>query len=176
MNLPNTITVVRIAMVPLYLLLSFLGGFGFDIAALAVFVVASGSDFIDGYVARRMGTVSGLGESLDPAADKLLVGAALVVLVVLRPFPLWAAIVIAVREIAVTWLRARVVATGATLPASPVAKAKTVVQMAMVAWWMVPWDALNPGHWLLLGLALVVTVWSGAEYFRKALQVQAVPL
>lgn len=171
MNLPNAITLCRIVLVPVFLVLAYHGGTGTTAAALVVFVVASVSDYIDGALARRSATVSRLGEWLDPAADKLLVGAALVVLVDLRPFPLWAALVIAVREAGVAWLRTRIVASGGTLPASVIAKAKTVVQMAMVSWWMIPWEKVNAGHWILLTVVLIATLWSGLEYLRKANQV-----
>jgi CDP-diacylglycerol---glycerol-3-phosphate 3-phosphatidyltransferase len=176
MNLPNWISAARIGLVPVFLLLAYAGGRGPEIAALVVFVAASVSDFVDGYLARRNGVVSRLGQSLDPIADKLLVAAALVVLVDLHPFPLWAALVIAAREAAVSWLRARVVRAGASLPASMIAKAKTVVQMTMVGWWLLPWGEVNPGHWVLLGLVLFVTLWSGVEYFRRAMEVQEVAL
>ena len=168
MNIPNWITVARIALIPVFVVLSYDGSDGAAVGALGVFVVASLSDMVDGYLARRHQTESRVGKFLDPLADKLLVGAALIVLVDAHAFPLWAALVIAVREVAVQVLRIRVVNTGADLPASFSAKAKTLSQLAMVAWWLLPWDERNAGHWILTALALAVTVWSGVEYFLNA--------
>ena len=168
MNIPNWITVARIALIPVFVVLAYDTSDAAAVGALGVFVVASLSDMVDGYLARRHQTESRIGKFLDPLADKLLVGAALVVLVDAHAFPLWAALVIAVREVAVQVLRIRVVNTGADLPASLSAKAKTLSQLAMVAWWLWPWDERNVGHWILTALALAVTVWSGAEYFLKA--------
>ena len=168
MNLPNSITIARIALVPVFLALAFGESRQSALAALAVFVVASASDQIDGYLARRWNQISRLGQFLDPLADKLLVGAALVAMVSERAFPMWAALVIAVREIAVQVLRIKVVSRGLDLPASPAAKAKTFLQLIMVSWWLIPWSAINPGHQVVLVLALVATVWSGVEYFAVA--------
>ena len=91
MNLPNWITVGRIVLVPVFLVLAYGDSTAAAVAAFAVFVIASLSDFVDGYLRAGTATVSRLGEFLDPLADKLLVGAALFVLVDTRDFPLWAA-------------------------------------------------------------------------------------
>jgi CDP-diacylglycerol--glycerol-3-phosphate 3-phosphatidyltransferase len=168
MNLPNTITVARIGLVPVFLLLAYAEGRDAAIGAFVVFLVASLSDSLDGYLARKNNTISRVGQFLDPLADKLLVGAALVVLVDTRTFPLWAALVIAFREIAIQILRTSIVSGGGDLPASKVAKAKTVVQITMVCWWLLPWSDTNVGHWLLLAGAIATTLWSGAEYFIRS--------
>ena len=164
MNLPNAITVGRIVLIPVFFALAYGRS---TAAAVIVFLVASASDSLDGYLARRHGTVSRAGQFLDPLADKLLVGAALVVLVDTRPFPLWAAIVIAVREVAVQVLRIRVVSTGADLPASPAAKYKTFTQLVMVSWWLL-FKETNAGSWIWLAAALSTTAWSRVEYFVRA--------
>jgi CDP-diacylglycerol---glycerol-3-phosphate 3-phosphatidyltransferase len=168
LNLPNWITVARIALIPVFAVLAYRSSDAAAVGSLAVFVVASLSDMVDGYLARRHQTESRIGKFLDPLADKLLVGVALVVLVDAHGFPLWAALVIAAREVAVQVLRIRVVKSGADLPASFSAKAKTLSQLAMVGWWLLPWEERNAGHWILTALALAVTVWSGAEYFLRA--------
>jgi len=165
MSLPNAITFARIALVPVFVILAYVDGAPAALAALGVFVGASLSDSLDGYLARRHGTESRLGKFLDPLADKLLVGAALFVLVDDRSFPLWAAILIAVREIAIQVLRTNIVRRGGGLRASPTAKAKTVLQILMVGWWLLPID-VGLVHWALLVAALVATLWSGAEYFN----------
>lgn len=167
-NLPNAITAARIALVPVFVFLAYEDDRDTALAAFLVFIVASLSDFVDGYLARRYKVVSKVGEFLDPLADKLLVGAALVVLVATRDFPLWAAVAIAFREVAVQLLRIRIVSMGARLPASPVAKLKTVAQIWMVGWWLLPWSHINVGHWMWLGATLVTTAWSGAQYFARA--------
>jgi CDP-diacylglycerol---glycerol-3-phosphate 3-phosphatidyltransferase len=166
MTLPNAITVSRIALVPVFWLLAYARGDATAVASFAVFLVASLSDSLDGYFARRDGTSTRAGEFLDPFADKLLVGAALVVLVDLKGFPLWAALVIAAREIAVQVLRVSIVREGGTLPASRAAKTKTAVQIGMVGWWLLPWET-SVAHWLWLVAALLTTLWSGAEYFVR---------
>ena len=168
MNLPNWITVGRVALIPVFLVLSYGTTTSAAVGAFTVFLVASVSDFVDGYLARRSGTISKLGEFLDPLADKLLVGAALFVLVDTRHFPLWAALLIALREVAVQILRTQIVSGGGRLPASALGKLKTVSQIVMVCWWLLPWDDINIAHWMWLGASLVSTYWSGALYFMKA--------
>jgi CDP-diacylglycerol---glycerol-3-phosphate 3-phosphatidyltransferase len=168
MTLPNWITIARICLVPVFVVLAYTDSDPAAVASFFVFGIAGASDLLDGYLARRHGTVSRAGKFLDPLADKLLVGAALVVLVDTRAFPLWAALVIAGREIAVQWLRTSVVRSGGDLPASPSAKLKTFSQLSMIGWWLLPWDGRNPGHWIFLGIAITATLWSGFEYFREA--------
>jgi len=174
MNLPNWITVGRIALVPVFLILAYGDSGSAAVGAFATFTVASISDSLDGYLARRGDLVSRLGQFLDPLADKLLVGAALVALVATRDFPLWAALIIATREVAVQWLRTQIVHRGGALPASRAAKLKTVIQVGMVSWWLLPWDARNAGHWLWVAAALAWTMWSGAEYFLHRSEKEAV--
>lgn len=168
MNLPNSITVARICLVPAFVVLAWGDSSTAAYAAFVVFFVASISDLVDGYLARRNSTISKVGEFLDPLADKLLIGAALVVLVATRDFPWWAAVVIAVREVGILALRTRIVSSGGRLPASRGAKAKTVVQLCMVSWWVLPWDTRNAMHWVWLTMALIVTLYTGAEYVLSA--------
>lgn len=164
MNLPNAITVVRVLLVPVFIFLAYGHSDGAVIGSLIVFGVASLSDFVDGYLARRWDITSAFGEWADPLADKLLVGAALVVLVDLRDFPLWVALVIAVREVVVQILRAVIVKRGGALPASPAAKLKTLLQIGMVGWWLWPWETMNAMHWVWVGAVILSTLWSGADY------------
>lgn len=164
MNWPNAITVVRVLLVPVFVLLAYGDSDGAVAASLTVFGAASLSDWLDGYLARRWEISSPFGEWADPLADKLLIGAALVVLVDLRDFPLWAAVVIALREVIVQVLRAVIVKSGGALPASPAGKLKTILQIVMVGWWLAPWEKMNAMHWVWLGAVVAVTLWSGAEY------------
>ncbi|MEA2507334.1 MAG: CDP-diacylglycerol---glycerol-3-phosphate 3-phosphatidyltransferase [Actinomycetota bacterium] len=173
MNLPNWITVVRIALVPVFLVLAYGHSTVSALLAFLLFVLASATDSLDGRLARRRGQTTRTGSFLDPLADKLLLGAALVVLVDHRGFPLWTALVIACREVAVQILRTQIVRGGGDLPASPAGKLKTVLQSIMVGWWLLPWKQ-NPGHWILLVVVLVVTLWSGGEYFVRARNVRKV--
>lgn len=172
MNLPNAITIGRVILVPVFLLFAFGDSNPARVSAFVVFLVASLSDIVDGYLARKNNQISRLGQFLDPTADKLLVGAALVVLVMERSFPMWAAIVLGIREVAVQILRTQIVNVGGTLPSSPTAKAKTVLQIWLVSWWLLPWGGINVIHGILLGLALVVSVISGTEYFTISRRVR----
>ena len=168
MKLPNWITIGRMVLVVPFLFFSYQESESSAVAAFVLFGIASMTDQLDGYLARKRDAVTRAGQFLDPLADKLLIGAALVVLVDARAFPLWAALLIVAREIAVQLFRTQIVRAGGTLPASPSAKLKTVFQIALVAWWLLPWDEVNLGHSLLLSVALVTTWWSGLEYLLKA--------
>ena len=173
MNWPNAITIARVGLVPVFLVLGLRDAEGTSIAALVVFAVASASDSLDGYLARRSDTVSRLGKFLDPTADKLLVVAALVVLVDAREFPLWAALAIVAREVAVQILRTRIVSRGGDLPASPIAKLKTFLQVGLVSWWLWPFDDVNFMHWVWVAAVLAASYWSATEYFRQDARVKA---
>ncbi|HVL64384.1 MAG TPA: CDP-diacylglycerol--glycerol-3-phosphate 3-phosphatidyltransferase [Actinomycetota bacterium] len=172
MNAPNLVTITRILMVPLFVVLGYGKSAAAATAAFAVFLVASLSDSLDGYLARRGNLESRFGAFLDPLADKLLVGAALFVLVDTRAFPWWAAAIVAVREVAVQVLRTRIVNGGGTLPASRRAKEKTFLQVLMVCWWLWPWDDVTLAHGAITAITLVWTVWTGAEYFAARRDVE----
>jgi CDP-diacylglycerol--glycerol-3-phosphate 3-phosphatidyltransferase len=138
-NLPNAITLGRIFLVPILvvvLLTKFDGwnpfGVSKEILGATIFAVASLTDWLDGYVARRRKQVTGLGQWMDPLADKLLVTAALVSLVYLELAPAWMVVVILSREMAVTVLRSIAHARGHSLPASPIGKIKMVAQVAAI--------------------------------------------
>jgi CDP-diacylglycerol---glycerol-3-phosphate 3-phosphatidyltransferase len=164
-NVPNLLTVARILLVPV-LVVALLEKTGAgDLLAAIVFAAASLTDAIDGYLARSRNWVTTFGKLMDPVADKLLIVAALVVLVSLSRLEAWVAMVIIAREFAVTVLRLAVGAQqGVVIPASPWGKLKTAVQVTMVI-------ALIAVHgrpvWLsaLIYLTVAVTVASGADYF-----------
>ena len=174
MNWPNAITVARVLLVPVFVVLAYSDSDSALVASLVVFGVASLSDFVDGYLARRWEITSPFGEWADPLADKLLIGAALVVLVDLRQFPLWVALVIAAREVIVQFLRAVIVKRGGALPASNAAKLKTLLQIAMVGWWLWPWERMNAVHWAWLAAVVLATLWSGADYVMGYARTQEV--
>ncbi len=154
-------------MVPPFVVFAYTRSDAGAVISFVIFLAASISDLVDGYLARRAATITRFGEFLDPLADKLLVGAALYVLVDTRAFPLWAALVIAAREVVIQVLRIRIVSAGGTLPASHFAKMKTVLQIGMVSWWLLPWDSAGFVHSAWLALALFATLASGAEYLRR---------
>ncbi len=172
MNLANAITVARLLLVPVFLFLAYRGAEPAKVGMLTIFIVASLSDSLDGYIARRNDAVTRLGQFLDPLADKILVLAALVVLVDWRGFPVVAAGIFFLRELTVQIFRNNVVRAGGTLPASTFAKAKTVLQIVMVSWWL-GFEDVTAVHWVLLFAALAVSLWSGTEYFVRAYRVGA---
>ena len=165
LNVPNLLTVVRILLVPVLVVALLQKTSGGDVLAAIVFAVASLTDAIDGYLARSRNSVTTFGKLMDPLADKLLIIAALVVLVSLGRLEAWVAMVIIAREFAVTVLRVAVGAgQGVVIAASPLGKLKTAFQVAMVI-------ALIAVHgqpvWLeiLIYVTVLITVLSGADYF-----------
>ena len=174
-NSANLLTVVRIVLVPVFLGLvvaSQLIGTGPRIAACLVFCVASATDFVDGWIARRWSLVTSFGKVADPIADKALTGTALVLLSAYDRLPWWVTVLILVREWGVTALRFWVIRYG-IIPASRGGKLKTALQIAAIAWYL--WPVPDPfdlvGPWLM-GAALVVTVVSGADYLLQALRLR----
>jgi CDP-diacylglycerol--glycerol-3-phosphate 3-phosphatidyltransferase len=164
-NVPNLLTLARILLVPVLVVALLEKTGGGDLLAAIVFAAASLTDAIDGYLARSRNWVTTFGKLMDPVADKLLIVAALVVLVSLDRLEAWVAMVIIAREFAVTVLRLAVGAQqGVVIPASPWGKVKTAVQVAMV----IALIAVH-GHplWLsaLIYVTVAVTVLSGADYF-----------
>ena len=183
-NLPNSISLFRVAMVPVLMVFLLAGIPLGDIVALAVFVVAAASDWLDGYLARRRHQTSIMGAFLDPLADKLLVTAALVSLVDLGVLSAWVAMVVIARELAVTGLRMVAAARSVVISASGWGKIKTASQMAAIAALIVERRWLKPewtlgGHkitWYLVLIMLVLTVVSGFYYFLLAHRKLGIPL
>jgi CDP-diacylglycerol--glycerol-3-phosphate 3-phosphatidyltransferase len=176
-NLPNALTVVRIFLVPLLvvvLLTNFEGwpvlGVGPEVVGAAIFAVASFTDWLDGYLARRRKQVTGLGQWMDPLADKMLVTAALVSLLSMRMVPAWMVAVILGREFLVTVLRSVAYARGQSLPASPLGKIKLVSQVVAILALML---SHGPAPQLLLlgqvaiWVATLTALVSAADYYRK---------
>ena len=132
LNVPNVLTLLRILLVPVLVAVLVQEGGGLDEVAAAVFILASFTDALDGWIARRQKSVTTFGKLMDPLADKLLVTAALVSLVQLGRVSAWVAMVIIAREFAVTGLRQLAMEHGEVIPASIWGKIKTVFQVAMV--------------------------------------------
>lgn len=176
MNLPNSLTLARIVLVPLLvvvLLTKFEGrlvlGLPKGYVAAAIFGLASLTDWLDGYLARRRQQITVLGQLLDPIADKLLIIAALVSLVQLGVAAAWMTAIIIGRELAVTGLRGVAQTRGLTMPASPLGKVKMVAEVVAVLLLMLGeegWPTLvtlgQVSLWVVLGFAL----WSAVEYYQ----------
>jgi len=166
---PNALTFLRVALIPPVVALTLARTDASDWIAFFAFGTAALTDGLDGYVARRMQLVSSTGQLLDPLADKMLVTAAMVALVVVGRFPAWAAIVIVAREVAVSVLRFVASRRGRGFPPSLAGKAKTGAQLFAVLFYILPlgpdWDVVR--H-VFLGAALVLTVGSGIDYLIRA--------
>jgi CDP-diacylglycerol---glycerol-3-phosphate 3-phosphatidyltransferase len=164
LNAPNILTLVRISLVPVLVAVLLSALPDADLLAAVVFVVASATDALDGWIARRRSMVTAFGKLMDPLADKLLITAALVSLVALYRLDAWVAMVIIAREFAVTGLRMLAIEQGHVIPASVWGKLKTVSQVAMVL--ALIWVD-RPATWVdaLIYLTVAITVLSGADYF-----------
>ena len=178
MNLPNTLTIVRIFFVPLLVaalvqerVAFWLGGVHFtnDLLALAIFLAAAATDLLDGYLARRWRQVTTIGTLLDPIADKLLVSAALISLVQVGVLPAWMCILIVGREFAVSGLRSIAAAEGYTIKANDLGKTKMLSQVAAISVMLV--SAHHPAIWstgmALMWVVLFFSMISAISYFRK---------
>ncbi|QXJ25008.1 CDP-diacylglycerol--glycerol-3-phosphate 3-phosphatidyltransferase [Actinomadura graeca] len=165
-NIANALTLVRIALVPLFVWTLFLDGTGWRVAAFAVFAVASLTDKIDGDLARARGLVTDFGKIADPIADKALTGAALVSLSIMGELWWWVTIVIMVREIGITLMRFVVIRHG-VIPASKGGKLKTTLQVFAIGFYILP-GPLDPVRWVTMGAALAVTVVTGVDYVVQA--------
>ncbi|KTQ85179.1 CDP-diacylglycerol--glycerol-3-phosphate 3-phosphatidyltransferase [Aureimonas ureilytica] len=184
LNLPNILTYARIVAVPLVVLCFFVEGklHGSDAArwwALGLFVVASVTDWLDGYLARAWQQTSTIGRMLDPIADKLLVAAALLLLAAdgtIAGWTIWAAIVILCREILVSGLREYLAELKVSVPVTRLAKWKTATQMVAIAFLLAgpAGDALVPfitkSGIVLLWISAIITLYTGYDYFRAGLR------
>jgi len=183
MNLPNKITISRIFLIPIIIIiLSIPFDWGvWDIGnqslpvvhfvAGILFLIASLTDFLDGYYARKYNLITNMGKFLDPLADKLLVSAAFILAVELNLAPAWIIILIISREFAITGFRLVASGEGIVLAASSMGKLKTVFQILAVALLLLhnfPFSYVGiPVDMIVLYIALILTIWSGVEYFIK---------
>ena len=168
---PNTLTLFRIAAVPVIVILMLFPNRVSTFAAAMIFSAAAITDYLDGYFARRFGLVSNLGKVMDPVADKLLVSSAFIMLTALGWVPAWMVCIIIGREIAVTGLRNIIAEKGEDVSASNLGKYKTGFQIAAAIPLLIhyPFFGLDPhaiGTFFLWS-ALVFTLWSGIDYFVK---------
>jgi CDP-diacylglycerol--glycerol-3-phosphate 3-phosphatidyltransferase len=178
MNLPNTLTLVRIFLVPLLVvvLLTQAGreifGVPKELLGAAIFGIASITDWLDGYLARRRRQVTWLGQVLDPIADKLLTSAAFISLVQLGLAPAWMVALIIGREFAITGLRSLAYTKGITIPASRLGKIKmasqvTAILLLILGWRPLPW--LAPVGYAALWVVMLTAVISAIDYYRRFL-------
>jgi CDP-diacylglycerol--glycerol-3-phosphate 3-phosphatidyltransferase len=166
----------RLVLVPVFLLALFTDD-GSDplwrVTAAVVFAVASLTDRFDGDLARRRGQVTNFGKIADPIADKALIGAALIGLSLLGDLPWWITLLIAVRELGVTALRFWVLRHG-VIPASRGGKVKAFTQAVAIGLYVLPLpDLVQPVRWVVMGIALVLTVVTGIDYVVRALRLRA---
>jgi len=201
MNLPNKITLSRIFLVPLFMFFvvpipdwivtsqlfafmkdqlmiynSFVTTYGYIVAGI-IFIIASSTDAVDGYIARKHKLVTNLGKFLDPIADKLLVTAALLALVQTGTISSWTAMIIIGREFIVTGIRLIAVGEGIVISASNLGKIKTVTQMIAIIFALlhnypvafIPGLSTFPFYKIAMGIAVVMTVYSGYDYVKNNL-------
>jgi CDP-diacylglycerol--glycerol-3-phosphate 3-phosphatidyltransferase len=173
-NLPNWISVVRILLIPVFMVLLLGRVTDGDYLALLVFAVAAVTDTLDGYLARSRGTTTTIGIFLDPLADKLLVSAALISLVELGRVAAWVAMVIIAREFMVSGLRMVAANQEVVIAASQWGKLKTLTQVVAIAALIIDYPP-HTATAVLVALAVGITIWSGIDYFIDARDVLRSP-
>jgi CDP-diacylglycerol---glycerol-3-phosphate 3-phosphatidyltransferase len=183
LNLPNKITVARIILIPIFIIVMldplswgdvYFGSLALPIAHLIgafIFIFASATDWVDGYIARKRNLVTNLGKFLDPLADKLLVSAALIILVELGFAPAWMVIIIISREFAITGLRLLLAEAGEVSAAKMLGKIKMWAQVVAISALLlhnIPFEFIGlPFDMIALWVAVIFTVISGWDYFAK---------
>lgn len=181
-NIANIITVVRILLAPLFVWLVLLDGGDHELwrfVAAGLFIVAIASDGLDGALARKRNLVTNSGIILDPIADKILIGGALIALALVVELPWWVVVVILVREIGITLFRLAVL-SNRVIPASRGGKLKTVLQAITLSSWLVPsWVLLGEWvftlNWVLMGAVILVTLATGLDYIIKGVRAPRAP-
>lgn len=181
-QLPNALTVLRLILVPVFVVLMFIDpgtGLGWRLAGTIAFAVAIITDFFDGRLARRYNLVSDFGKIWDPIADKALTGAAFIVLSIFGELPWWVTILILLREWGITWMRV-VMLKYAVMAAAPAGKLKTFTQSVALLMFLPYniWDTLAIAPfwfwlgWLVMGAAFVLTVVTGGMYVVDAIRLR----
>jgi CDP-diacylglycerol--glycerol-3-phosphate 3-phosphatidyltransferase len=165
MNTANKLTMLRVLMIPVFLIVLYIGFPGSRYVALGVFVLASITDFIDGYIARNYDQVTDFGKFMDPLADKVLVVAAMLWFVETGLMPAWSVLIVIIREFAVTALRLVAVSEGRVIAAAKSGKVKTASTMVclILLFFPIPQVAV----YICVGIIVLTTIYSGVEYFVK---------
>ena len=170
-NLPNVLTLFRVACIPLLVFLLLLPNKATSFCAALVFGLASITDLLDGFLARRRQLVTTFGVFLDPLADKLIVSAALIMLIPLGRVPAWMVVVVVGRELAITGLRGVAVSEGKVIRASYLGKQKMIFQIVAILGLLLHYDYFGVNFhavgMFFMWLAVIVTLWSGGVYFRR---------
>lgn len=172
MNLPNKLTVFRVLLIPVFLVLIFMGTDVTRYIALAVFCIASFTDCLDGYIARKYNLVTNFGKFMDPLADKLLVCSAMIALTVVDSvvmLPAWVVIIIIAREFMITGFRTLAAEQQIVIAAGFWGKLKTISQMVMIIVLLLNIDNIvfNYVSYILIGISTVLTIVSAADYLIK---------
>jgi len=171
MNIPNILTISRVLSVPVFIVLMHDPSPLRVLSAGIVFTLASATDWLDGYLARKWGQVTKMGKLLDPIADKIMVASALVILVRMEIIPEWIAIVIIGREFAVTGLRSIAASDGIVMPAETVGKYKVVSQILAVQSVLLDYYLgtgwLNEIGIVIIWISMALSAYSGVSYFRQ---------
>jgi CDP-diacylglycerol--glycerol-3-phosphate 3-phosphatidyltransferase len=186
-NLPNILTLLRIASIPVLVAVLFSPSRSAGFWAAFIFAIASITDWLDGYLARRMGIVTVFGKFLDPIADKLIVMSALIMILPYDRAPAWMVLIILGREIIITGLRGLASTEGIIIPASKLGKFKTIFQIVAILGLLLHYNY----HWFFavdnpylcvnmhnigifyLWIATIITIWSGVDYLVKYIRVIA---
>lgn len=163
MNTANKLTMLRVVMIPAYMAVLYWGFPGATYAALAIFVVASLTDFVDGYIARHYDQTTDFGKFMDPLADKVLVLAAMLWFTETGRMPAWAVLIVVAREFAVSGLRLVAVDNGRVIAAGWSGKVKTFATMVCLCVMHLP--VPSAVDWVCVAVIAVTTVYSGIEYF-----------
>ena len=169
MNLPNKLTILRMIMIPVFLVVLYIPGLGMagNIAAAAIFILASITDFLDGKIARKYNLVTNFGKFMDPLADKLLVCSALICLIELGQLPAWMVIIIISREFIISGFRLVASDNGVVIAASYWGKFKTTFQMVAVVLLILNMPALALITSFCVWVALALTIISLVDYIAK---------
>lgn len=162
MNIANKLTVIRMGMVPIFIISMEVWGLN-NIIPFVVFTIAAFTDFLDGYLARKYNLVTVFGKFLDPVADKLLTLSAFIMLIYSANLPAWGVCIIVAREVAITGFRIIAASSGVTIAASTFGKIKTVTQFLSIILLLL---GLNLGRYMFY-LAVLFTLISGVEYLIK---------
>ena len=165
MNLPNKLTLLRIIMILPFLLVLYLDVPGAAYIALAIFILASLTDMLDGKIARKNNLITDFGKFADPLADKMLVTAAMIWFVENGQMPGWALLIVILREFAVSGLRMVASDKGRVIAAGWSGKVKTASTMVCIVIMFLPIPA--PLNWACIAVIVATTIWSGVEYFVK---------
>jgi len=173
-NIPNLLTALRIFCIPVIVLFLTLPGPLASFLAALIFGIASCTDILDGYLARQQKTETAIGKLLDPMADKLLILSGMIMLIPLDRIPAWMVVLIIGREVAITGLRGIASAEGVVIAASRLGKAKMIFQSLSLGGLMLHYEYLGINFHILgtilLWIALIITLWSGIDYFWKFYQ------